>query len=361
MWQKQRPPDNCDASVLITQSPIAGALIASGEGTTHNITITADDGNGNTTTCTVVLTGDDDTDPVITTCPADRTSSLNGTCQITVPDLVAEAAATDNCDASVLITQSPIAGATIASGEGTTHNITITADDGNGNTTTCTVELTGDDDTNPVITTCPLDRTLPLNATCQITVPDLVAEAAATDNCDASVLITQSPIAGANIASGEGTTHNITITADDGNGNTTTCTVELTGDDDTNPVITACPLDRTLPLNATCQITVPNLVAEAAATDNCDASVLITQSPIAGATIASEKEQRTTSPSPPRIDGNGNTTTCTVELTGDDDTNPVITTCPADRTLSLKRRPARSQSPTWWQKPRPPTTVMHRY
>ena len=112
------------------------------------------------------------------------------------------------------------------------------------------MELTGDDDTNPVITTCPLDRTLPLNATCQITVPDLVAEAAATDNCDASVLITQSPIAGTNIASGEGTTHNITITADDGNGNTTTCTVELTGDDDTDPVITTCPADRTLPLNA---------------------------------------------------------------------------------------------------------------
>ena len=133
---------------------------ASGEGTTHNITITADDGNGNTSTCAVVLTGDDDTDPVITTCPADRTLSLNGTCQITVPDLVAEAAATDNCDASVLITQSPVAGTNIASGEGTTHNITITADDGNGNTTTCTVELTGDDDTDPVITTCPVDRTL---------------------------------------------------------------------------------------------------------------------------------------------------------------------------------------------------------
>ena len=276
------------------------------------------------------------TDPVITACPADRILSLNGTCQITVPDLVAEAAATDNCDASVLITQSPIAGTNIASGEGTTHNITITADDGNGNTTTCTVELTGDDDTDPVITTCPLDRTLPLNATCQITVPDLVAEAAATDNCDASVLITQSPIAGTNIASGEGTTHNITITADDGNGNTTTCTVELTGDDDTDPVITTCPADRTLSLNGTCQITVPDLVAEAAATDNCDASVLITQSPIAGATIASG-EGTTHNITITADDGNGNTTTCTVELTGDDDTNPVITDLSCGPDLILKR------------------------
>jgi gliding motility-associated-like protein len=50
---------------------LAGTLLASGEGTTHNITITADDGNGNTSTCTVVLTGDDDTDPTFTLPPND--------------------------------------------------------------------------------------------------------------------------------------------------------------------------------------------------------------------------------------------------------------------------------------------------
>ena len=117
-------------------------------GTTHTVVMTVDDGNGNTATCNVTLTGDDDTDPSITTCPADRDVSLNGLCQLIVPDLTGDVVATDNCIGIPTVTQLPLAGATLSSGEGTDHTIVMTVDDGNGNTATCNVTLTGDDDTD---------------------------------------------------------------------------------------------------------------------------------------------------------------------------------------------------------------------
>ena len=116
--------DNCTAagSLIITQAPVAGILLASGEGTTHTVVMTVDDGSGNTAICNVTLTGDDTTDPTITACPPDRTVILTGACEVTVPDMTGEVTATDNCTAagSLTITQAPAAGTLLASGEGTT-------------------------------------------------------------------------------------------------------------------------------------------------------------------------------------------------------------------------------------------------
>jgi hypothetical protein len=88
---------------------------------------------------------------MFTVWPADRTLSLNASCEITVPDMSGEFTATDNCG-TTNYNQSIAAGTTIASGEGTTHNVTITIDDGNGNSVQQVVVLTGDDDTDPNVT-----------------------------------------------------------------------------------------------------------------------------------------------------------------------------------------------------------------
>jgi len=57
--------DNC-AGITVTQNVAPGTLLASGEGTTHTVTITVNDGRGNSVTHDVTLTGDDDTDPNVT-------------------------------------------------------------------------------------------------------------------------------------------------------------------------------------------------------------------------------------------------------------------------------------------------------
>ena len=87
--------DNCTAtgSLTITQVPAAGAVLPSGEGTTHVVVMTVSDGNGNSATCNVTLTGDDTTDPLITVCPGDRAVVLDGSCGLVVPDMTGEVTA----------------------------------------------------------------------------------------------------------------------------------------------------------------------------------------------------------------------------------------------------------------------------
>ena len=318
--------DNC-GTVTFTQSPGVGASLASSHNQTHNVVITASDGNGNTQTCMVVLTGKDVTKPTFT-CSGNQNVNLNATCQLVVPNLISGLTGTDNCGA-VTFTQSPVAGASLPSSHNQTHNIIVTASDGNGNTQTCTVVLTGKDVSRPTFA-CPGNQNVNLNGTCQLIVPDLITELAGSDNCG-TITFTQAPVAGASLASSHNQTHNVVITANDGNGNTQTCTVVLTGKDVTKPTFT-CPGNQNINLNATCQLLIPNLIAELAGSDNCG-TVTFTQSPIAGASLASSHNQ-THNVVITASDGNGNTQTCTVVLTGKDVSKPTFT-CPGNQNVNL--------------------------
>ncbi|BDD05127.1 HYR domain-containing protein [Aureibacter tunicatorum] len=309
--------DNCTASPTITQSPAAGSTLGLG---TTTITLTATDASGNTATCQVNQTVVDNTDPVITVCastPANLSANIN--CQAVCPDLTGQVTATDNCTGSPTITQSPAAGSTLGLG---TTTITLTATDGSGNTTTCQVNQTVVDDTDPVITVCAsTPSNLSANSNCQAVCPDLTGQITATDNCTLSPAITQSPAAGSTL--GLGTT-TITLTATDGSGNTTTCQVNQTVVDDTDPVITVCAsTPSNLSANSNCQAVCPDLTGQITATDNCTLSPAITQSPAAGSTLG----LGTTTITLTATDGSGNTTTCQVNQTVVDDTDPVITVC----------------------------------
>jgi hypothetical protein len=317
--------DNC-GTVTFTQSPSAGASLSSSHNQTHSVLITANDGNGNTQTCTVVLTGKDVTKPTFI-CPQNQNVELNATCKLIVPDLIGELIGSDNCG-TVTFTQSPVAGASLSSSHNQTHNVLITANDGNGNTQTCTVVLTGKDVTKPTFS-CPSNRNVDLNATCQLIVPNLIAGLIGSDNCG-NVTFTQSPVADASLPSSHNQTHNVLITASDGNGNTQTCTVVLTGKDVTKPIF-SCPSNRNVDLNATCQLIVPNLIAGLTGSDNCG-TVTFTQNPVAGAAFSLSHNQ-TQNVVITANDGNGNTQTCTVVLTAKDVTLPVIT-CPSAKTIS---------------------------
>ncbi len=232
--------DNCtvSGSLVITQSPVAGSLI--GIGTTP-VTITVADESGNTATCITNIIVEDNTSPIITVCAPNQTIFADASCQSTVPDLTGSITATDNCTASgsLVITQSPLAGSIIGIGITT---ITITVEDAATNQTTCTADITVEDNTDPIITACALDQTLSGDINCQALVPDLTGSITATDNCTASgsLVITQSPLAGTAI--GIGTT-TVTITVEDGATNQTTCTADITVDDNTAPTI-SCVINQ---------------------------------------------------------------------------------------------------------------------
>ena len=305
---------------MVTQSPVAGATANLGANT---VTITVADAAGNTTTCTAILTVVDTTAPSITSCAADQTASADASCVAQVPDFTAGVVALDNCSSTLVVTQSPVAGATANLGANT---VTITVADAAGNTTTCTANLTVVDTTAPSITSCAADQTVPAGTNCTALLPDLAAGIVAVDNCGISSA-TQSPLAGS--AVGLGATV-VTITVSDAAGNTASCTSTVTVVDATAPTITTCAPAQTIEVGSGCSASIPDVTGLVVASDNCGV-VSTTQSPVAGtsANIGANTVTVTVA------DAAGNTTTCTVAITVADTTVPVITTCAAPQTLSV--------------------------
>ncbi len=325
--------DNCTAAgqLLKTQNPSAGMALALG--TTTPVTLTVTDTAGNATTCTVNFTATDQTSPMISVCPPDRTLAADAACKATVPDLTSSTAAIDNCTSpgDLAKTQNPPAGTALTLGS--TTPITLTVMDLSGNTTTCTVNLTVVDQVAPVIMSCPPDQTVAADAACAATLPDLASSTAATDNCTApgDLVTTQNPSPGTDLL--WGTITPVTITVADIAGNKATCIVNVTVTDQTAPVITSCPSDRTLAADAACAATIPDLASSTAATDNCTApgDLVTTQNPSPGTDLL----LGTITPVTITVaDIAGNKATCIVNVTVTDQTAPVITSCPSDRTLA---------------------------
>ena len=93
-----------------------------------------------------------------------------------------------------------------------------------GNQDSCSFSVTVIDTASPVIV-CPLDSTVVPPTSCNYQLPDLTSLAFINDNCTASgsIGMTQSPLAGTIL---NGNTL-ITLTANDGNGNTANCSFNL--------------------------------------------------------------------------------------------------------------------------------------
>ena len=99
--------DNC--GLVLTQSPLAGALLAGTHNGTQVITITATDAAGLTDVHTFTITYKDITPPVITVAPSNQDVNLDASCNFTLPNYLAGVTASDNC--GLVLTQSPLAGA----------------------------------------------------------------------------------------------------------------------------------------------------------------------------------------------------------------------------------------------------------
>jgi uncharacterized repeat protein (TIGR03803 family) len=115
-----------DASgfATVTQSPLAGTALGPGQ---HQVTLTATDNSGNSSTRVETVYTYDSAPPLITQGPADRTIIRpTGDPQPPCPDFTPEVSATDNVGV-VSVLQSPPAGAALP--DGYTH-ITITVSDG---------------------------------------------------------------------------------------------------------------------------------------------------------------------------------------------------------------------------------------
>lgn len=130
-----------DNSGFVTLSVTPNTFDCDDIGSVIPVTLTVTDPSGNTDVCTAQVTVEDTTGPVFT-CVEDATVEFDsGQNYYTLPDyvLAGDVTAIDNCTTSLSISQDPVAGTQLPLG---THTISFEATDDEGNTNTCSFEIT---------------------------------------------------------------------------------------------------------------------------------------------------------------------------------------------------------------------------
>ena len=319
--------DNCTASanIIVTQSPAVGTTI-SGIGTVQTVTMTAEDEAGNTSVCTFDITLSDTMSPDIVCSLGTISGSTTSNCEFTVPDYSSEVSATDNCytAGSLTYSQDVAIGSTLNPG---VYTIVMTVEDPDGNSSSCGISVEVIDTESPVITTCAPDQVEIAGNNCEGNIGDYTSMVSATDNCDVpgDLIITQSPSVGT-LISGPTT---VTLTVTDQSGNTATCDLEVTLNDNVPPV-PDCSNDSIVPVNSSCEYGAPDVTGIVTGTDNCSlfANMTISQDIAPGTTLTGSDQIEIT-----LTDENGNSATCLVDVIPDDQVAPSIT-CPANQSFN---------------------------
>ena len=199
------------ATPLGTGSPLSVTLPAG----SHTITLTVTDTGGGTDTDDVVVNIADTVAPVI---QVNGDNPMTVECNATFTD--PGATATDTCAGSVPVNSS----GTVDPDTPGTYIINYSASDGTHTATASrTVNVV---DTTPPVISCPANIvvTLPPNSSATSLAVSYPA-VTATDSCSSSVSVASSPASGSLFPVG---TTTVNATADDGNGNTASCSFTVT-------------------------------------------------------------------------------------------------------------------------------------
>ncbi|HTO37630.1 MAG TPA: HYR domain-containing protein [Brumimicrobium sp.] len=337
--------DNCGIATIeyeLTGSTSGNGTSLDGvvfESGTTTVTWTVTDESGNVATCSFDVVNSDDENPVISGCTNvdPEVVADAGVCTFeanTDWDITAD----DNCGVATI--EYELTGATTASGVNSlsgvdfelgTTTVTWTVTDIAGNISTCEFDVTVADDQAPIISGCTnVDPEVVADAGVCTFEANTDWDITATDNCGIASI--EYELTGATTASGSNSldgvdfelgTTTVTWTVTDESGNISTCEFDVTVADDQAPIINDCPSD----------IVVDNEAGECSSvvtweaptfTDNCD-----------GATMTSTHnpgdvfDVGTTTVTYTVVDGSGNETICSFDVTVEDNEAPVVL-CPAD-------------------------------
>jgi hypothetical protein len=318
--------DNCGAPVTITHDPDTITPGTCAGHLTIRRTYHAADACGNVASQSQLITVDDETAPTITSFPSNATVSCAAAVPLADDSLVS---ATDNCGGAVTVTHDP----DVVSNQSCPNRLTITrtyhATDACGNVATQSQLITVDDETAPTITSFPSDATVSCAAAVPLADDSLVS---ATDNCGGTVIVTHDPDVVSNQTCPNRFSISRTYHATEACGNVTSQSQTITVNANTPPIITAFPADTTVSCVAAVPSPDDSLVN---ATDNCGGAVAVTHDPDA---ISNQTcPNRFTLARTYRVtDACGNSTSDVQLIIVDDETPPVITAFPADKTVSCR-------------------------
>ncbi len=313
---------NWDKTLGATSADYArGVVPAHGGGyVVHGMSLTSSIGSGNKNETgrgnwdywVVQLDGSGcagETVPPTITCPADLAVSADANCESTLPDLTIGATVSDNCsvEADITVTQSPAVGTVI--GVGTTI-VTLTATDEAGNTATCTVDVTVEDDSAPQAICQDITIQLDAAGNASITAADI--DDGSNDNCGiTSLSLDKTAFTCADVG-----VHAVTLTATDAAGLTSSCQANVTVEDNVAPV--AVCQDITIQLqDGTANIQPQDL--DGGSSDACGIGNLsLDNSSFTCANVGVNVVVLIVT------DQNGNVSTCSATVTVEDNEPPVI-------------------------------------
>lgn len=211
----QSSSDNCGTVTLVGVNP--GIVNCSHIGTT-TIVLHAIDGSFNSTNCTATITVVDNTPPSATCKNATVSLDANGSAVLDPSAFFLSG--TDNCGTATPQSVSP---ATVSCSNIGTSSITLSVTDGHGNTATCSATVTVVDAFAPAVV-CK-NATVNLNAAGSASLTPSTIFQSGSDNCGVvnQVSVTPSTFNCSNIGA-----NTVTLTVNDGHGNTATCNATVT-------------------------------------------------------------------------------------------------------------------------------------
>ncbi|SHF20993.1 gliding motility-associated C-terminal domain-containing protein [Mariniphaga anaerophila] len=327
----------------------------------NTVVLTATDNAGNTATCEATVTIEDNINPVLD-CPAPVTLVADADCQALVPDF-ATALSSNNCG-NATVTQSPAAGTVISTGVTT---VTITATDDSGNFDECPTTVTVVDETEPAYVCSPAISINTDEGSCTAEVELVTPEI--NDNCDAANIEIRFRVFNPDnsvsryfdAASSTSYTFTTGISQLEWNmtdqaGNLSKCLQEVVVSETELPQI-MCPEGTAFIFesNATeCGYTVADASLDATATDNCGLVSLqhdfygtSNRGSLRGATFPTG----TTTVTWTATDINGNSSSCSTEITVNDVTSPEFVNCPEGNTLTVALFSGICEGGTTWSTP----------
>lgn len=269
-----------------------------------------------------------DTAPPSITCPSAQVGSLDGSCNFAVLDYTALPTTADDCG-PVTVTQSPMVGMTL-NGIGNSM-VVLTATDDVGNTATCNMTLTLEDNIAPTAVCTPL--------TVEVGVDFTAAEVdgGSSDNCDNSPSLSVAPTSFD--CAGVGT-QEATLTVTDSATNSSTCTAAITVEDNNIPAAVCTNFTLALTDNTG---TIIDSDVDGGSTSFCN-EVTLSASPTSFTCTDIGPNTVTLQASDT---GNGLTSTCTATVMVEDTTAPTAVCNDATITFSGEMAIALSATQVW--------------
>ena len=264
----------------------------------NNVVLTIEDASGRKSTCNAAVTVQDNTPPQIIC--KNHTAALNASGTTTFTPASLYQSGSDNCGTVNLSSVTPSSFDCTGLGS---HTVTLTANDGHGNTKSCTSIVTVVDNIAPVAV-CPSPMpTVQLGANGNGSLPANIGGGNSTDNCSATE--TSSPM---NFVCGDVGPHTVILTASDGtNSSTTTCTFNVV--DNVPPMANCTTQTINASFNANGGYTIDPNDLNNGSSDACGISALAAIPP----TLNCQNEGLNTITL--RVtDNNGNINTCTASL-----------------------------------------------